>query len=255
MTRRRRERHAHRPHRTGARSHPPDPAHQADAAHQRYLPHEPYLPHQPYLPQFARWAAAIFAVAIAIRLAHVALLRSSPFFDVLLGDARGYDEWARRIAGGEWIGRDVFYQAPLYPYFLGLLYSIAGRDLLVVRIAAGLRRRRRVRAGGAGGRAAVRQPRRTGRGIRPGALRAGHLLRCAAAEVRARRVLRQPGRLARRAHHDWRGSASDPREGPLGTAPPRQSQRRLAPPPAGRDVSKAGRRPDSLASGFGLQDV
>ena len=28
----------------------------------------------------------------------------SPFFDVLLGDAHGYDEWARRIAGGEWIG-------------------------------------------------------------------------------------------------------------------------------------------------------
>jgi tetratricopeptide (TPR) repeat protein len=128
MTRRRRERHDHRPHQTGGPFHLPDPDHQADSVHR------PYLPHQPYLPQFARWAAAIFAVAIAIRLAHVALLRSSPFFDVLLGDARGYDEWARRIAGGEWIGRDVFYQAPLYPYFLGLLYSIAGRDLLVVRI-------------------------------------------------------------------------------------------------------------------------
>jgi tetratricopeptide (TPR) repeat protein len=81
-----------------------------------------------------RWAVAIFAVAIAMRLVHVFQLRSSPFFDVLLGDSHGYDEWARRIAGGEWIGREVFYQAPLYPYFLGVIYAVAGRDLLLVRI-------------------------------------------------------------------------------------------------------------------------
>jgi hypothetical protein len=56
---------------------------------------------------------AIFLVALVFRIVHVWLLRRSPFFDVLLGDAHGYDEWARRIAGGEWIGRDVFYQAPL----------------------------------------------------------------------------------------------------------------------------------------------
>lgn len=76
----------------------------------------------------------IFLVALGLRLIHVLQLRASPFFDVLLGDSHGYDEWARRIAGGEWIGRDVFYQAPLYPYFLGVVYSIAGRDLLLVRI-------------------------------------------------------------------------------------------------------------------------
>jgi len=62
-------------------------------------------------------------------------IRSSPFFDTLLGDARAYDEWARRIAAGEWIGREVFYQAPLYPYFLGTLYAIFGRDLTTVRVA------------------------------------------------------------------------------------------------------------------------
>jgi tetratricopeptide (TPR) repeat protein len=76
----------------------------------------------------------IFAVALALRLLHVAELRSSPFFDVLLGDSHGYDEWARRIAAGEWIGRDVFYQAPLYPYFLGVVYALGGRDLLLVRV-------------------------------------------------------------------------------------------------------------------------
>src|SRR4029078_12637983 len=29
---------------------------------------------------------------------------------------------------------DVFYQAPLYPYLLGVIYAIAGRHLLLVRI-------------------------------------------------------------------------------------------------------------------------
>lgn len=76
----------------------------------------------------------VFAIAFAIRLVHIWQITPSPFFDVLLGDARGYDEWARRLAGGDWIGTEVFYQAPLYPYFLGLLYKIFGHDLLIVRI-------------------------------------------------------------------------------------------------------------------------
>ena len=63
--------------------------------------------------------------ALAVRLVHVWQMRATPFFSVLLGDSRGYDEWARRIAAGEWIGRDVFYQAPLYPYFLGVIYAVA----------------------------------------------------------------------------------------------------------------------------------
>ena len=75
-----------------------------------------------------------FAVALAVRLIHIWQIRSSPFFDVLLGDANGYDLWAQQLAGGDWIGSQVFYQAPLYPYFLGVLYSAFGRDLLAVRI-------------------------------------------------------------------------------------------------------------------------
>ena len=83
---------------------------------------------------FRRSAVIVFAVAVFVRLLYIWQIRSSPFFDTLLGDSRSYDEWARRIAGGDWIGRDVFYQAPLYPYFLGTLYTIFGRDLTIVRI-------------------------------------------------------------------------------------------------------------------------
>src|SRR5947207_3030789 len=78
--------------------------------------------------------ALVFAVALALRLIHIWQIRNSPFFTVLLGDARSYDAWAQRIAAGDWIGRDVFYQAPLYPYFLGVMYWIVGRSLILVRI-------------------------------------------------------------------------------------------------------------------------
>ena len=77
---------------------------------------------------------ALAAVGFVVRLVYVWQIRESPFFDVLLGDARRYDAWAMQIASGDWIGQDVFYQAPLYPYFLGSLYAIAGRSLLMVRV-------------------------------------------------------------------------------------------------------------------------
>lgn len=82
----------------------------------------------------AALALVVFAVALVLRLVHVWQIRRAPFFTLLMGDAKGYDAWAQRIAAGEWIGGEVFYQAPLYPYFLAVLYKLIGRDLLAVRI-------------------------------------------------------------------------------------------------------------------------
>jgi tetratricopeptide (TPR) repeat protein len=84
------------------------------------------------------YALLIFAVALAVRLLHLWQLRETPFFDTLLGDASGYDQWAQRLAAGDWVGTEVFYQAPLYPYFLGAVYALFGRDLLIVRIIQAL---------------------------------------------------------------------------------------------------------------------
>ena len=78
--------------------------------------------------------AAIAAVALVVRLIYLWQIRQAPFFTLLLGDSRGYDEWARHLAAGDWIGGDVFYQAPLYPYFMGVIYSVAGHDVLAVRV-------------------------------------------------------------------------------------------------------------------------
>jgi tetratricopeptide (TPR) repeat protein len=81
-----------------------------------------------------RAAIAIALTALAVRLVHLWQMRDTVFFTALMGDARGYDAWARQLAAGDWVGREVFYQAPLYPYFLGAVYALVGRDLLVVRL-------------------------------------------------------------------------------------------------------------------------
>ena len=78
--------------------------------------------------------AGVFATALCVRVLHVAALRGSPFFDFMLGDADTYDAWGLNLAAGDWLGQEVFYQAPLYPYFLGVVYATFGHDYMAVRL-------------------------------------------------------------------------------------------------------------------------
>ena len=82
-----------------------------------------------------RWfLPAVLVLGALLRLAHVLALRATPWFENLDIDPQIYDEWAARIADGSWIGDKIFYQDPLYPYFLAVFYKIFGRDLLLVRL-------------------------------------------------------------------------------------------------------------------------
>ena len=72
--------------------------------------------------------------ALVLRLVYLAELFHTPLFVVVIGDARQYDSWAQQIAGGHWIGSEVFYQTPLYPYFLAIIFKLAGHHLLAVRV-------------------------------------------------------------------------------------------------------------------------
>lgn len=83
-----------------------------------------------------RLEAIVFAVALLVRLVYLAFLSNTPLFDLLVGDAERYDQWARAIAGGDWLSHaeGVFYQAPLYPYLLALVYAAAGHSVWAVRL-------------------------------------------------------------------------------------------------------------------------
>jgi len=81
-----------------------------------------------------KWMMVIFAAAFSIRLLYLIQIQSIPLFYLLPGDGRTYDEWAQRIAAGDWLGSGVFYQAPLYPYFLGVMQFTFGHDLWAIRM-------------------------------------------------------------------------------------------------------------------------
>lgn len=78
--------------------------------------------------------AVVFFLALTLRMLYLYEIYDNPFFWHLLIDEVAYDQWAQRIAAGEWLGKEIFYQDPLYPYFLGVIYSVIGRDLLWVRV-------------------------------------------------------------------------------------------------------------------------
>jgi len=90
----------------------------------------------PGMPAFRRdpWMLLVGAVALAARAAYLVDLRDTPFFDHPQMDALFHDGWARSLASGAWWGSEVFFRAPLYPYFLGVLYALLGTDYLAVRI-------------------------------------------------------------------------------------------------------------------------
>lgn len=75
----------------------------------------------------------IVGAAFLFRLIYLLQIEAIPLFYHLAGDGRAYDEWAQRIAAGDWLGQGVFYQAPLYPYFLGVLQFLFGHNLWLIR--------------------------------------------------------------------------------------------------------------------------
>ena len=81
---------------------------------------------------------ALWCGALVVRLVYNWEIHATDLATTLMGDARAYDDWAGRIAAGNWLGDGVFYQAPLYPYFLGVLYSLGGHHPGMVRIVQAL---------------------------------------------------------------------------------------------------------------------
>lgn len=69
---------------------------------------------------------AIGGVAFALRFLHLISLRGLPTFEGNIMDEAYHNAWARQIASGDWIGHEVFFRAPLYPYFLGMIYKLCG---------------------------------------------------------------------------------------------------------------------------------
>lgn len=86
--------------------------------------------------RFSFFSVLLFIVVLGLclRLVNVLQTTTVPTTIELIGDARGYFDWGKRIAGGDWYGTETFYQAPLYPYFLAVLFSVHANSVTVVRL-------------------------------------------------------------------------------------------------------------------------
>jgi tetratricopeptide (TPR) repeat protein len=76
----------------------------------------------------------LWILALVVRGIFLWQIRQADVSGLLMGDAVGYDTWAQEIADGHWLGRGVFYQAPLYPYFMGAIYTLCGRSILALKL-------------------------------------------------------------------------------------------------------------------------
>jgi len=82
-----------------------------------------------------RWfLPGLIVLSIGLRVVFLSQVYDNPFFNNPTSDAYYYDAQAQSIAGGDVLGRDVFFRAPGYPYLLGLIYATFGHSYLTVRI-------------------------------------------------------------------------------------------------------------------------
>ena len=73
---------------------------------------------------FTLWLIAL--VALVIRWLHLWLIKDTDLAQVLIIDSAFYHHWAVKISSGQLIGDQTFFMSPLFPYFTGLVYAIAG---------------------------------------------------------------------------------------------------------------------------------
>ena len=74
---------------------------------------------------------AVLALGLGLRVANLADISNSPFFTQPVIDGQAYDKWAVTIVQGR-SQAQPFYQDPLYPYFLALVYSVFGHSYWAV---------------------------------------------------------------------------------------------------------------------------
>ena len=71
-------------------------------------------------------AGGLLILALVVRLVYLEHSQDNPFFAAPVVDAHSYVAQARQLAEVSWVGDKPFWQPPLYPYFLALIYAVSG---------------------------------------------------------------------------------------------------------------------------------
>ncbi len=81
-----------------------------------------------------RYLLVIVLVGIILRFIFVIETQNSPFFQTLFSDSKIYYDLALKICSGSWIGNEIFFMSPGYPYFLAIIFTIFGKSILAIRL-------------------------------------------------------------------------------------------------------------------------
>ena len=74
--------------------------------------------------------AGVFVLALVLRLVALGQYESAhPLADRPVIDEASYEEWAVEIAAGDWLGDEIFFQEPLYPYAMAVVHAVAPGEL------------------------------------------------------------------------------------------------------------------------------
>jgi len=80
-------------------------------------------------------AILLFSLAFVFRLGYLFFLKKYYFFtDAPSSDVLYYQQWADEIARGNWIGHQVFWGMPLYPYFLAVIERLTLGHQEIIRL-------------------------------------------------------------------------------------------------------------------------
>ncbi|MBI5024068.1 MAG: tetratricopeptide repeat protein [Candidatus Omnitrophica bacterium] len=80
--------------------------------------------------------ATIFLAAFLLRIFYWIFLKNNYFFyEHPGGDVLYYQQWAKDIARGDWLGSETFWGLPLYPYFLAVLERWSLGNGFFIRLA------------------------------------------------------------------------------------------------------------------------
>lgn len=81
-----------------------------------------------------KYLSLIVLAGLILRFIYVIETNGSPFFQNLFSDSKIYYDLALKISAGDWIGHQIFFMSPGYPYFIAVIFTLFGKSLLAVRL-------------------------------------------------------------------------------------------------------------------------
>jgi len=80
-----------------------------------------------------RFLVIVFFLSVGLGIFYLRSIREAPQYRVLVLDEWSYDSKAMGLLDGTWPDRRVYYQDPLYSYFLAFIYRIIGHRIVAVK--------------------------------------------------------------------------------------------------------------------------